>query len=452
MSDIEDELLTLAQQYSFRGRIDKASFSGPIFASAKGSVVTDVRGKEYLDFNSGQACAALGHNHPRIVEAIHEACATMLHSHSSIYNIQEIRLAAKLAEFMPYPLRKSLFGESGSDANELGILVARLFTGGRDVFSPHVSYHGLSSGSRSVTFAGWRRDQGPLSSDSHAILAPYCYRCPLATTFPACDFACLKTSFELVDAQSSAQPAAVITEPLFSAGGVVDPPPGWLSRLRDLCKSRDMLLILDEEQTGLGKLGTMFGFERDDVIPDIVTLAKHFGGGVGVSAMTTSTEIEEKVFEAGLTVTRSHSNDPLLCAAGLASLELVEAEDAPARSRTIGDYLLAQLRLLSEEFEIIGDVRGRGILTGIELVLDRTTREPAYQAGQEITQHCLTHGLIFSSRRNGSVLRFMPPTTTTSAQIDQAMQILRDALTLTSARSTASRSPARTSTSTNTNT
>ena len=132
---LESELLRLARHYSFRGRIDKATFSGPILVSAEGSVVTDVRGKEYLDFNSGQACATLGHNHPRIVEAIREACSSMLHSHSSIYNLHEIRLAAKLASVMPDPLRKSLFGESGSDANELAILVARLFTGGKDVFS-----------------------------------------------------------------------------------------------------------------------------------------------------------------------------------------------------------------------------------------------------------------------------------------------------------------------------
>lgn len=123
-------------------------------------------------------------------------------------------------------LAQSLFGESASDANEFAILVARLFTGGKDVFSPHVSYHGLSSGSRSVTFAGGRRNHGPLASDSHAIPAPYCYRCPLAASFPSCDFACLGASFELIDAQSSAQTAAVITETLFSAGGVIDPPAG----------------------------------------------------------------------------------------------------------------------------------------------------------------------------------------------------------------------------------
>jgi 2,2-dialkylglycine decarboxylase (pyruvate) len=172
----------------------------------------------------------------------------------------------------------------------------------------------------------------------------------------------------------------------------------------------------------------MFGFERDSVVPDIVTLAKHFGGGVGVSSMTTSAEIEQTVVEAGLTVTRSHSNDPLLCAAGLASLELVEAENVPTQSRSIGELLLLHLWRLADEFELIGDVRGRGSLVGIELVRDRKTKEPAYPEGQEITQYCLDRGLIFSSRRNGSVLKFMPPSTTTPAQIDRAMETLRNAL------------------------
>ena len=133
-------------------------------------------------------------------------------------------------------------------------------------------------------------------------------RCPLNQTFPECEFACLKTSFELIDAQTTGRPAAVLTEPLFSAGGVVEPPKGWLAELKRYCEARDMLLILDEEQTGLGKLGTLFAFEDEDVIPDIVTLAKHFGGGVSVSSLTTTAEIEDIVVRSEFIVTHSHSN------------------------------------------------------------------------------------------------------------------------------------------------
>jgi 2,2-dialkylglycine decarboxylase (pyruvate) len=428
----ERELLAKAERYSFRARMDKKTAEGPVFASAKDSVVTDVNGKSYLDFNSGQMCAALGHNHPTIVAAIKEACDTMIHAHSSHYNVKEIELAYRLGRIMPAPLQKSVFGESGSDANELAMTIARKATGGYEIASPHLSFHGLSDATRSVTYAGWHAGHGPLMAGTHAIVAPYCYRCPLAQTFPACEFACLKTSFELLDAQVTSQPAAVITEPLFSAGGVVEPPPGWLKALQDMCRARGMLLIVDEEQTGLGKLGAMFGFERDGVVPDIVTLAKHFGGGVGISSVTTSAAIEEKVIEAGFVATHSHSNDPLICAAGIASLDVIEEEDVPAKARAIGAAMRKRLDALQQRYELIGDVRGRGQLTGVELVRDRQTKEPASEVGRRIHKMCFEAGLIFSLRRNGSVLRFVPPATTRPDQIDRAMEILESAIEVVS--------------------
>lgn len=427
-SPTEAELLAEATRYSFRARMDKKVAVGPVFASAKDSVVTDVNGKDYLDFNSGQMCAALGHNHPRIVAAIKDACDTMLHAHSSHYNVKEIQLAARLGALMPAPLQKSLFGESGSDANEMAVMIARKYTGGYEVASPHVSFHGLSDATRALTFAGWHAGHGPLPSGTTAIVAPYCYRCPLSHSFPQCEFACLKTSFELLDAQSTGRPAAVITEPLFSAGGVIEPPPGWLKRLQALCHERGMLLIVDEEQTGLGKLGAMFGFERDGIVPDIVTVAKHLGGGVGISAVTTSAAIEEAVVASGYSATHSHSNDPLICAAGIASLDIVEEEDVPAKARRIGTQMHERLAAHMQRYEMIGDIRGRGQLTGIELVRDRAGKEPATDEGRAIGAYCFERGLIFSLRRNGSVLRFVPPATTTPDQIDRAMDILGEAL------------------------
>jgi len=429
----EAELLSRAAQFSFRARMDKKTNQGPVFESASGSVVRDVNGKEYLDFNSGQMCAALGHNHPTVVAAIKSACDTMLHAHSSHYNVKEIELASRLGKIMPHPLQKSLFGESGSAAHEMAMMIARKYTGGYEIASPHISFHGLSDATRSVTFSGWHGNHGHLPGGSYAIVAPYCYRCPLAQTFPACNFACLKTSFELLDAQSTGRPAAVITEPLFSAGGVVEPPPGWLKELRRLCHERGMLLIVDEEQTGLGKLGQMFGFESEGIVPDIVTVAKHLGGGVGISAVTTTAEIEEKVVSQGYAATHSHANDPLICAAGIASLDVIEQEDVPKKARDIGTRMRERLEALQQRYEMIGDIRGRGQLMGIELVRDRRSKEPATEEGRAIGQYCFERGLIFSIRRNGSVLRFVPPATTTPDQIHRAMDLLGDALERASA-------------------
>ncbi len=430
----ESELLKTARKYSFRGRLDKGKYTGPIFVRGRDSVVEDVNGKKYLDFNSGQMCAALGHNPAKVVAAVKESCDTLIHAHSSYFNVNEIVLAERIARIMPAPLRKTLLLQSGADANEAAVSIARKYTGGFEVASPHVSFHGLTDTTRSLTFAGWHAGHGPLAPGSHAMVAPYCYRCPLKQTFPSCEYACLETSFELIDAQTTSRPAAVITEPLFSAGGVIEPPPGWLKKLKEMCEARGMLLIVDEEQTGLGKLGTMFGFEPEEIVPDIVTIAKHFGGGVSISALTTSPAIEEKVAASGFVIAHSHSNDPLTCAAGIASLDIIEQEDIPAKARAIGKHLRERLTALAQRYEMIGDVRGRAILQGIELVRDRNTKEPATEAGNAITRYCLDHGLIFSARRGGSVLRFVPPATTTAAQIDEAADILGAALEKISTR------------------
>ena len=426
MSDSERALLEAARRFSFGGRMD-ASNSGPIFVRGAGSEVEDINGKRYLDFNSGQMCAWLGHNHPAIVEAVAEACERLIHAHSSYYNDQEIRLAERLARLLPEPLRKSLFLQSGADANEAAINIARKYTGGFEVASPHVSFHGMSDTTRGLTFAGWHRGYGPPQPGLMAMLAPYCYRCPIGLKPDSCNMACLDASFELVDAQTTSRPAAVLTEPIFSAGGVIEPPPGWLSELKARCDERGMLLILDEEQTGLGKTGDTFAFEQEGLVPDILTLAKHFGGGITLSSVSTSAEIEELVVEEEFVVTHSHSNDPLACAAGRATLDTLEGEGLADVARRLGGRLKSKLQGLAERFEIVGDVRGRGLLLGIELVRDRETKEPATTEGHAIAQHCLENGLIFSLRREGSVLRFVPPASTTEAQIDEAAALLEEA-------------------------
>ena len=363
----EAELLDAARRYSFGGRMDKSA-GGPIFVRGRGSVVEDINGKQYLDFNSGQMCAALGHNHPTVTAAIKRACGSLIHAHSSYFNVEEIGLAERLAGLLPRPLQKSMFLQSGADANEAAVNIARKYTGGFEVASPHVGFHGMSDTTRALTFAGWHAGYGRPAPGTMAMGAPYCYRCPLRQTFPDCEYACLDTSFELIDAQTASRPAAVLTEPLFSAGGVIEPPRGWLAELKRRCEARGMLLILDEEQTGLGKLGAMFAFEDEGVIPDIITLAKHFGGGVSISAVTTSAEIEERVVRSDFVVTHSHSNDPLACAAGAASLDVVEQDRVPEQARRLGGRLKSKLLALAERFELIGDVRGRGLLQGIEMV------------------------------------------------------------------------------------
>ena len=424
----EQELLDLARKYSFRSRLDRSAVSGPIMVWGRGSVVRDVNGKEYLDFNSGQMCAALGHNHPRIVQALQESSDTLIHSHMSMFNDREIILASRLAEISPPGMNRSMFLTSGSDSNEAAMAIAKRYTGGYEVASPMVSFHGQSEGTRAVTFSGWRKGYGPYAPGNYSIFAPYRYRCTFCQERQACDYSCLNTSFDLLDAQTDGQLAAVITEPLFSAGGVIDLPPGWLQELKSKCQERGALLILDEAQTGLAKLGTMWAFEQEGVVPDIFTVSKHFGGGIGVSAAVTTDEIENSVAETGLVMGHSHSNDPLPCNAAIASIDIILEEVLVDVAKRIGDYWRSHLERLAQRHQIIGDIRGRGLLQGIELVQDRVSKEPAYQEGQRIGRMCQDDGLLFSLRRQGSVFRFVPPFTTTEDQLDLAAEILDHAI------------------------
>ncbi|HCL25155.1 MAG: aspartate aminotransferase family protein [SAR202 cluster bacterium] len=425
----EQELLELARKYSFRSRIDTNAVAGPIMVWGRGSVVRDVNGKEYLDFNSGQMCGALGHNHPRIVQALMESCETLIHSHMSMFNDREIVLAARLAEITPEGMDRSMFLTSGSDSNEAAMAIAKRFTGGYEFASPAVSFHGMNDSTRAVTFSGWHEGYGPYAPGHYPIMAPYEYRCTFCKDKGGCDYSCLNTSFELLDAQADGPLAGVITEPLFSAGGVIDLPQGWLKELKRKCEERGTLLIVDEAQTGLAKLGSMWGFDNEGVVPDIFTISKHFGGGVAISAAITTDEIEEKASQSGLVVGHSHSNDPMPCNAAIASLDIILEEALTDVAQRIGAYWRSHLERLAAKHEIIGDIRGRGLLQGIELVTDRGTREPAYDRGRAIGRMCLENGLIMSLRRRGSVFRFVPPFTTTEDQLDQAAEILDHAIT-----------------------
>jgi 2,2-dialkylglycine decarboxylase (pyruvate) len=424
----EAELLDLARRYSFRSRMDKSSFSGPILVSGRGSVVCDVTGKEYLDFNSGQMCAALGHNDPRIVAAIKESCDRLIHSHMSLFNDREILLARRLADIAPPGLDKSMFLGSGSESNEAAMAIARRYTGRYEVASPLTSFHGQSYVARAVTFSGWRQGYGPYPPGYYPMLAPYRYRCRFCQERPACDYTCLDASFDLLDTETDQGMAAVITEPLFSAGGVIDVPPGWLPELKRRCEVRGMLLIVDEAQTGLAKLGSMWGFEHEGVVPDVFTVSKHFGGGIAISAVITTAEIEAKVADTGLVMGHSHCNDPLPCNAGIASIDVIIEQNFVAVAKRIGAYWRGHLQGLADRYPLVGDIRGRGLLQGIELVRDRRTKEPAIEEGRRIARLCLDNGLIFSSRRGGSVFRFVPPFTTTESQMDRAAEILEVAI------------------------
>ena len=427
-----EDWLERARRHCFRGRLDGVDIGGPVFVRGSGSVVWDVDGKAYLDFNSGQMCSVLGHSHPRVVAAVAEQLQELVHTSSTFHNTKEIELAERLATTLPEPLRKCLFALSGSDANEAALGIAKAATGRFEVASPHTAFHGLSDTPRQVTFAFGHAGLPPGAPGNHALMAPYCLRCPIRHTWPDCELACLDGSMQLLDAEVSNGLAAVITEPLFSAGGVIEPPPGWLAALAEAAHQRGALLILDEEQTGLAKLGTMWAFESEGVVPDILTVSKHLGGGLAISAVVTTEAVEAAALEGGFSYGHSHSNDPLACAAAVAVLDAIEEEGLVARSLELGARLRAGLEELRSSQPLIGDLRGRGVLQGLELV--REDGSPATEAGPAIQRACLEAGLLFSVRRRGSVIRLVPPFSTTPEQIDDAVEIFGAALAVVGER------------------
>ncbi len=407
------------------------AFSPVIATRAKGSFIYDRSGRAILDFTSGQMCATLGHNHPDILAAMRKAMDEALHLFSAVLSPPVIDLCRALAGLLPPTLAKAMLVSTGGESNEAALRMAKLHTGGFEVVGFNASWHGMTAGAASSTYSAGRRGYGPPLSGTMALPMPNCFRCPIRHCRDACDLTCLEVGFEQVDRQSVGAPAAAIVEPILSVGGVVELPPGYLSRLKDECRARGMLLIVDEAQTGLGRVGARFAFEQQGAVPDILTLSKTLGGGLPLAATLTGAEIEEDCFRKGFLYYTSHVSDPLPARVGLAVLEVLARDRLAERAAELGAYLRAGLVALQQRHECIGDVRGRGLLLGVEIVADRATREPAPALGAAIAQRCLELGLsmnIVQLPGLGGVFRMAPPLTVARDEIDLGLSILGQVL------------------------
>jgi 2,2-dialkylglycine decarboxylase (pyruvate) len=408
------------------------AFAPLVVERAAGSWLETEDGRRILDFTSGQMCATLGHGHPAILEAIQRASGQVIHLFSGFLARDVIELARELMAMLPEPLTRAMFLSTGGEANEAALRLAKLHTGGHEVLAFAGSWHGMTAGAGSSTYSAGRRGYGPALPGTMALPTPNPYRCPIAHCRDRCDLTCLEAGIALTDAQSVGAPAAVIIEPILSTGGIVPLPDGYLARLKRHCEQRGMLLIIDEAQTALGRVGTMFAFEQHDVVPDLITLSKTLGGGLPLSATITTDQIESDAAAKGFLHYTSHVSDPLPAAVGRAVLRTVIAEDLALRAISIGARLRGGLEELQGRHEAIGDVRGTGLLLGLDLVRDRDTREPDERYGTAVTARCLELGLslnIVKFAGLGSVLRIAPPLTISPGEIDLGLQILDQALT-----------------------
>jgi 2,2-dialkylglycine decarboxylase (pyruvate) len=404
-----------------------------LFRSAKGTIVKDSDGREYLDFTSGQMCATIGHNHPAIVEAVHRSGEKAFHFFSGMIPEVVAELAQTLArDWLPGDLKKTIFINTGSEATEVALRMAKMYTDGYEVLVLGGSWHGITGGASSVSMASDRKGYGVPAPGVFVIPEPNSYR-PYLPGMSEEDSALanLSLALKMFDMQSSGRGAAIIVEPVISAGGVLVPPKSFMQALRKAADDRGMLLIFDEAQTAFGRIGTRTGSEYFGVVPDIMTMSKTLGGGLPLAAVATTAAIEERLYERHFTFYTSHVSDPLTAEVGLAVLKVIAQEKLVARANEMGAYLRAGFADLQQRYEAIGDIRGLGLLVGVELVRDRESRLPAHELGALTTQKCFEKGLSMNIRRRperGSVWRIAPPLTVCHDEIDRAIAILDEAL------------------------
>ncbi|WP_409182404.1 aspartate aminotransferase family protein [Amycolatopsis sp. VS8301801F10] len=394
------------------------SFTGEIIDRAEGSFVFTEDGRRILDFTSGQMSAILGHAHPEIVETVRKQAAKLDHLFSGMLSRPVVDLARRLAETLPDPLEKALLLTTGAESNEAALRMAKLVTGKHEVVSFARSWHGMTQAAASATYSAGRKGYGPGAPGNFAIPVPSGPDWPQQ----------LDLAFELIDAQSVGSLAACLVEPILSSGGILVPPPGYFPALQRKCRERGMLLILDEAQTGLCRTGTWYAFEHDGVVPDILTVSKTLGAGLPLAAVLTSAEIEQEAHERGYLFFTTHVSDPLPAAVGNTVLDVLLRDRLDERARQLGDRLRTGLEEIAARHEAVGEIRGRGLLAGLEL---SGGGPDADKLGARVTQRCLELGLhlnIVQLPGMGGVFRIAPPLTAADGEIDLGLSILDEAI------------------------
>jgi alanine-glyoxylate transaminase / (R)-3-amino-2-methylpropionate-pyruvate transaminase len=426
----KQEVIALRQQYVTPGLI--TYYKDPLLVvDGKMQYVWDETGKRYLDGFAGIVTISVGHCHPYIVEKVRDQVGKLQHA-TTIYLHPTIGKFAKLlAEHMPSEsgLSVSYFTNSGSEANELAILAAREFTGNQEVISLRNGYHGGTQATMALTAQStWKFKSNPTIDVKNA-LAPYCYRCPYGLEYPSCGLKCAQDVENVIQYETSGQVACFVAESIQGVGGTVVPPPGYFETVYAIVRKYGGLCVADEVQAGFGRTGTKFwGFENAGVVPDAVTMAKGIGNGAPLGAMVTRPEI------AKMMKNRIHFNtyggNPISMTQGLATLEVIDRENIQQNALTVGTHLKNRLVDLQQRQPLIGDVRGMGLMLGVEFVRDRKTKEPANTEAADVLERCKERGLLIGKGGLfGNTLRIKPPMCLTIDDADFLVDCLDEVLT-----------------------
>jgi len=404
-----------------------------VTARASGAIIEDVDGNRLIDFATGIAVLNVGHTSPAVVEAAQRQLELDTHTCFHVTaNEPYIALAERLNALAPGDFaKKTMFANSGAEAVENAVKIARYHTKRSAVVVFDHAFHGRTLLAMSLTakVMPYKQGFGPFAPEVFRLPFAYPYRCPTGGTPETCAGSCLRYAIDEMHKHIGEQNiAAVVVEPIQGEGGFVVPAPGFLKGLADFCSENGILFIADEIQSGMGRAGRWFAIEDEGVVPDLVTSAKSLGGGLPISAVTGRAEIMDVVHVGGLGGT--YGGNPVAAAAALAVLDQIEREGLLERSRTLGERVLDRLREMQGRHEMIGEVRGRGMMSAIELVRDRGTKEPIDgPTGTAIVQRALSEGLVLlKAGTYDNVLRLLPPLTIDEPLLDEGLQILEDAL------------------------
>jgi 4-aminobutyrate aminotransferase/(S)-3-amino-2-methylpropionate transaminase len=399
-----------------------------IIEKARAATITDTAGKQYIDCFSGIAVTNSGHCNEKVAEAAKAQIDKLIHCCSYVYYSQPTAdLAEKLAQITPGRLQKTFFGSGGAEAIEGAMRLAKQFTGKTEFIALQASFHGRSYATLSITGnVSRKRRGGPYMVGCTFLPAPYCYRCFYEMKYPDCRLRCARALEDIIRFNTYDSVAAFVAEPLLGEGGIITPPDDYFLEIEKITKQHGILLLIDEVQTGFCRTGKMFAIEHYKVEPDILVMAKGIADGFPLSGFIAREEIADS-FKPGDHLSTFGGN-PVSCAAALANVTFMEEQKLADQARKKGEFLKAQLEALKAKHKMIGEVRGKGLMIGVELVRDQN-KTPANTEGSKIRDFCLENGLLVGlGGVFGNVVRIQPPAVIAQTQMEQMLKILDQAL------------------------
>jgi 4-aminobutyrate aminotransferase-like enzyme len=428
--DSSQEYLKRAAKYVVHSLSWLGEENGIVFDSASGAIIKDIQGKEYIDAISGtNGPLLIGHSHPKLTEALVEQSKKLSHTLGIFDNVPLIELCEKLESITPSSIRKSYICTGGGESVEAALKLIMKVSGKAEFIALHYSYHGLSLGTMSLGGMPSLRNWIPGGlrwPGFQQVPNPYCYRCPFGASVETCELECAGALKAALDHGTSDQVAALILEPVQGPGGHIVFPQGYFDEVQRICKERDLFLIVDEVQTGLGRCGAWFASELFNIKPDAVIIGKALGGGYPIGAASFSERIASPEVESSTWHSLTFQNDPLGSAVGLTVLQVIEEEKLIERANKVGEFVRKKLKEYSQELSVIGDIRGPGLFIGVELVRDRKTKEPAVEETAEGVAFARESGLITFTGGAGNVLKIKPPLVITDEQAERMMELFKD--------------------------